>query len=86
VCAYIIVSDVHLGSEKCNQKEFCHFLEWVRGLEIKPEVIKCKDKEIKIKKPDKMILLGDILELWGPRDGDRDNVIKDCIRPFSLLQ
>jgi hypothetical protein len=29
--------------------------------------------------------LGDVLELWDPEDWDRDNVIKDSIRPFSQL-
>lgn len=83
--AYIVVSDVHLGSEWCNQKEFCSFLEWVHGLENKPESIKYKNKEIIIRNPGKIILLGDILELWDPREGDRDNVIKDSMRPLSLL-
>jgi UDP-2,3-diacylglucosamine pyrophosphatase LpxH len=83
--AYIIVSDVHLGSKKCNQKEFCSFLEWIHGLANKPKIIKYKDKEIIIRNPSKIILLGDILELWDPKDGDRDNVIKDSMRPFSLL-
>jgi UDP-2,3-diacylglucosamine pyrophosphatase LpxH len=83
--AYIIVSDVHLGSGKCNHKDFCYFLEWIRGLAIQPKIIKCKDKEVTIRHPDKIILLGDILELWDPKDGDRDNIIKDCMRPFSLL-
>ncbi len=84
-CGYIIVSDVHLGSERCNQKEFCCFLEWIQGLTIQPKIAKYKDKEVIIKNPEKIILLGDILELWSPKDGDRDNVIKDCMKPLSLL-
>ncbi|RPJ79433.1 MAG: hypothetical protein EHM20_01430 [Alphaproteobacteria bacterium] len=85
--AYIIVSDVHLGSEKCNQNEFCSFLKWINNLSSQenPQIIDCKGKEVKIKKPCKMILLGDLVELWGPKDGDRDNVIKDSMRPLSLL-
>lgn len=83
--AYIIVSDIHLGSKECNKKEFCYFLEWIRSLENQPKVIKCKDKKVTIKSPYKMILLGDILELWGPKDGDRVNVVKDSMSPFSLL-
>jgi len=81
----MIVSDVHLGSEKCNHKEFCYFLRWVHSLAIQPKIIKYKDKEVIIKSPDKIILLGDILELWDPKGGDRNNVIKDSIRPLSLL-
>ena len=83
--AYIIVSDVHLGSDKCNHKEFCYFLEWIRSLENQPLILKCKDREVTIKSPDKIILLGDILELWDPKEGDRDNVTRDCMRPLSLL-
>lgn len=83
--AYIIVSDLHLGNDECNQIEFCYFVEWIRNLENQPHIIKFKDAEITIKNPNKIILLGDILELWDPKDGDRDNVIKDSIRPFSLL-
>jgi UDP-2,3-diacylglucosamine pyrophosphatase LpxH len=83
--AYIIISDVHLGSKECNHKEFCDFLEWIRGVEKQPKIIKCKDEEVIIKTPCKIILLGDIFELWTPKDLDRDNVIKDFMRPFSLL-
>lgn len=83
--AYIVISDVHLGNWECNHKEFCHFLEWIRDLANQPKVIICDNKEVTIVNPDKIILLGDILELWNPRNGDRDNVLKDCIRPFSLL-
>ncbi len=82
--AYIIVSDVHLGG-KCNHKEFCEFLEWINSLANQRKAIKCEDKEVLIKNPDKIILLGDILELWDPREGDRDYVIKDCLRTFTML-
>ena len=82
--SYIVVSDVHLGG-KCNHKEFCEFLKWVHSLENQSRTIKCMDKEVSIKRPDKIILLGDILELWDPRNGDRDCVIKDCMRTFTIL-
>lgn len=80
--SYIVVSDVHLGG-KCNHTEFCEFLDWVHDLANKSKT--CKDNEVLIKKPDKIILLGDILELWDPRKGDRDYVIKDCMRTFTML-
>lgn len=85
VMAYIIVSDIHLGGKLCNQSEFCDFLKWVRGLVNGTKTIKCNDKDVTIHSPEKLILLGDILELWDPRDGNRDNVIGDSILPFSLL-
>lgn len=83
--AYIVVSDVHFGGEDCNHKEFCYFLEWIYGLKNQPETVKYENKTITIKNPDKMILLGDILELWNPKNGDRSNIVKDCIRPLTLL-
>jgi UDP-2,3-diacylglucosamine pyrophosphatase LpxH len=83
--SYIIVSDVHLGSESCNIEEFYDFLKWVRGLENKSETIRWLDKDIAFTSPEKIILLGDIVELWDPRDGDRDYVMKDSMVPFSLL-
>ncbi|MFZ2410236.1 MAG: hypothetical protein WAW23_01565 [Candidatus Methanoperedens sp.] len=88
--AYIVVSDVHLGSDSCNQSEFCDFLEWVHGLNNQPEKVNYKysdgkDSEVTIIKPEKMVLLGDILELWDPKDGNRDNVIMKSTKPFSIL-
>ena len=83
--SYIIVSDVHLGSKLCNHPKFCKFLEWLRDLDSKKEIIKYQDKDIAISSPEKLILLGDILELWDPIDGDRNYVIKQGLRPFSLL-
>lgn len=83
--AYIVVSDVHLGSKFCNHAKFCGFLDWLKGLETKEEIINCKGNDVKIQSPEKVILLGDILELWDPEDGDRDNVIKAGIKPFTVL-
>lgn len=83
--SYVIISDVHLGSSDCNHKEFCSFLEWIRDLTNQPKVIKYENKEVTVENPTKIILLGDILDLWNPKNGNRDNVVKDCIRPFSLL-
>ncbi len=82
---YIVVSDLHFGGEECNHKEFCCFLEWICGLENQPETVEYKDKKITIENPAKIILLGDILELWNPKNGDRVNIIKDCMRPLTLL-
>jgi UDP-2,3-diacylglucosamine pyrophosphatase LpxH len=88
--AYIVVSDVHLGSDSCNQSEFCDFLEWVRGLNSQSKKVNYKDpdgkdSEVTIIKPEKMVLLGDILELWDPKEGNRDNVIMESMKPFSIL-
>jgi UDP-2,3-diacylglucosamine pyrophosphatase LpxH len=83
--SHIVVSDVHLGSKLCNFDEFCSFLEWVLDLKGSPKKVLLKDGVVDIKSPERIILLGDILELWDPEDGDRDNVVKQCLRPLSLL-
>jgi UDP-2,3-diacylglucosamine pyrophosphatase LpxH len=83
--SYIVVSDVHLGSKLCNFDQFCSFLEWLLDLKDSPKMIPSKDGMIEIKSPEKMVLLGDILELWDPMEGDRDHVVKQCLRPLSLL-
>ncbi|MDF0589950.1 UDP-2,3-diacylglucosamine diphosphatase [Candidatus Methanocrinis natronophilus] len=83
--SYIVVSDVHLGSKLCNFDEFCSFLEWILDLKGSPKKVPLKDGAVEIRSPERIILLGDILELWDPEDGDRDNVVKQCLRPLSLL-
>ena len=105
--AIIAISDTHLGSKNSNQAEFCDFLEWVSGLDAKPEgelvegvpsriMLYEYGKEasteeyagntLSIKSPDKLILLGDILELWDPIHDDRNNAAKEALKVFSLLQ
>lgn len=83
--AYIVASDVHLGTDSCNQSEFCEFLKWVRKLEKNTQTVESEDGMITIEAPEKIILLGDILELWDPKNGNRDYVIKDSIIPFQTL-
>jgi UDP-2,3-diacylglucosamine pyrophosphatase LpxH len=83
--SYIVISDVHLGSKLCNFGQFCSFLVWLLDLKDSPKTVHSKDGTIEITSPEKVVLLGDILELWDPKDGDRDNVVKQALRPFSLL-
>ncbi len=91
--SYLIVSDVHLGGQgnyEPNLLEFCGFLGWVKDLPAdgKTMTIQCKqggEKTITIKPPTKLILLGDIMELWNPREQDRNSVIEDSTKPLSLL-
>jgi UDP-2,3-diacylglucosamine pyrophosphatase LpxH len=83
--SYIIVSDIHLGSSICHSRQFCDFLKWVRQLDEQNETVRYGDKDITVTSPEKLILLGDILELWDPRNGDRDNVVKESLLPYSLL-
>jgi len=60
----IVVSDVHLGHKRSNFEEFNEFLDWIGNKEL---VVEGKKR---IRYPDSIILLGDILELWEPKDDD----------------
>lgn len=63
----IVVSDVHLGSENSCYESFSHFLEWLCELN-NPRILLKDGKEKVLSPPRKLILLGDILELWDPID------------------
>jgi len=89
---YIVVSDVHLGGHlnyEPYKVEFCEFLNWVKGLPNNGKIPyrdnEGSEKTITIDAPTKIILLGDIMEIWDPKDQDRNNIIKDSTEPLSLL-
>lgn len=86
---YIVVSDVHLGGHSNNQpyqKELCEFLTWIKELPSNGnDVVYGNEKTLHIEPPTKIILLGDIIDIWDPKDQDRNNAIKDSVEPFSLL-
>lgn len=89
---YIVVSDVHLGGHSNNKpycKDFCAFLNWVKGLPNNGKIPYKDDegaeKTITVEPPTKIILLGDIMDIWDPTGQDRNNIIKDSTEPFSLL-
>ncbi|MCM1565344.1 MAG: hypothetical protein NC238_05245 [Dehalobacter sp.] len=82
----IAVSDVHLGSKKSNHKEFSKFLDWLVALEKEGgKTVKSCRKEILLKPPEKLILLGGILELWSPEDEDIKYTVQRSIEPFGKL-
>jgi UDP-2,3-diacylglucosamine pyrophosphatase LpxH len=48
--------------------------------------VKIGGRQKVLRPPKKIILLGDILELWDSRDQNRDNVFLDAVIPFAKLQ
>jgi len=80
----IVVSDVHLGREDSNYRDFWDFLYWLK-LIANSTSLDCNGTKINIKKPGTNVLLGDILELWDTRKDDRNYVIKDVLAPISIL-
>jgi UDP-2,3-diacylglucosamine pyrophosphatase LpxH len=83
---YLVVSDVHLGSDECCRKEFADFLDWMADWQSAGEtVVETDEGPLTLVPPQTLILLGDILELWAPRNAERNNVIQDSISIFSKL-
>ncbi len=82
----IVVSDTHLGSETQSDEDFSKFIDWIAALEKEGgKTIKSGGKDILLKPPEKLILLGDILELWSPRNEDIKYTMQEGIEPFGKL-
>jgi UDP-2,3-diacylglucosamine pyrophosphatase LpxH len=91
---YIVVSDIHLGGKEVfpgHHRDFCAFLSWIRNLPSngRPVPVRLGDGtmlEKTIYPPTKIVLLGDILEMWDPREQNRDYIMADLMEPVSILQ
>ncbi|VVB89755.1 UDP-2,3-diacylglucosamine hydrolase [uncultured archaeon] len=82
----IVVSDIHLGSVSSKNEDFTKFLDWLAEIEKKGgESISSGGKAVKLSPPEKLILLGDILELWSPIDNNIKYTVQEAIEPFSKL-
>ena len=90
---YIVVSDVHLGGKEIfpdHHRAFCEFLAWIRDLPPEGRTVQVpRDggtiSEKTIHPPTKIVLLGDVMEMWDPREQNRDFLTADLIEPFSIL-
>lgn len=85
--SYLVVSDVHLGSEDCCKEEFEHFLEWLAACSHSGGTlpVQTQQGERRLAPPTTFILLGDMVELWDPREHKRDSVLCDSSSVFSKL-
>lgn len=86
----IVVSDLHFGGGEDTETvtRFCHFLDCLRSGNLKitkagADAGTCPEKMLP---PAKIILLGDILELWDPRGQDRNCALLDALVPFLKLR
>lgn len=66
----IVVSDIHLGHNDSLNKTFSEFLDWMITLQKSG---KTKEKlrngdEFEFENPGTVVMLGDILELWDPKE------------------
>jgi predicted phosphodiesterase len=75
----IVVSDTHIGLQKGSAVRLTHFLEWLnKGLTAGTLPIQTSSGAFKdLRAPEKLILLGDFLDLWGPRAADYTIPIRD---------
>ncbi len=78
----IVVSDVHLGDENSNYTDFSNFIDWIALLEKEGNK---SFKEIKLTPPEKIILLGDIIELWSPKNNDMKFPVQQAFESFQKL-
>jgi hypothetical protein len=64
----IVVSDTHIGLQKRTPKRFAHFLAWVnKGFATgRLPIVTLEGERKHADPPEKLILLGDFFELWGP--------------------
>jgi UDP-2,3-diacylglucosamine pyrophosphatase LpxH len=75
----LVLSDVHLGHERANFDQFDEFLDWMKALgdrEPAKMTVTYNSEKRKLRYPDAIIFLGDILELWEPKNDDIGNVGK----------
>lgn len=82
----IVVSDTHLGLVPPYETAFPHFLKWLTTLQMTGgAMIETTSGDKCLKAPKQIILLGDILELWGPWDDDLISPLRDSFDIFKML-
>lgn len=80
--AVIVVSDTHFGFETDSRERFENFLQWLTTSDRK--VLTSSGEKV-LDVPSKVILLGDILEYWAPRDDNASNAFRDSFDSFKSL-
>jgi UDP-2,3-diacylglucosamine pyrophosphatase LpxH len=85
--SYLVVSDLHLGSEDCCNEEFEHFLDWLAACSRNDGrlPVQTQQGDRRLTPPTTFILLGDMVELWVPREHERSSVLCDSTSIFSKL-
>lgn len=79
----IVVSDVHLGEKNTFEHNyFSNFIDWLAALEKNGSFIADGKR---LAPPEKLILLGDILEMWDPKDDEMKNTFMKSVEPLGKL-
>jgi UDP-2,3-diacylglucosamine pyrophosphatase LpxH/uncharacterized membrane protein (GlpM family) len=87
----IVVSDLHLGGREDTNtsKRFCRFLDHLTtGSPVVYDTCSREGNIVskRLLPPEKIILLGDILEVWDSRNRDRNCAFLDGLLPFLKLR
>ncbi|MEE9176046.1 MAG: UDP-2,3-diacylglucosamine diphosphatase [Thermodesulfobacteriota bacterium] len=85
----IVVSDIHFGLGNSEHEQFSYFLEWIKKLETLENEelpkITVDGREKVLKPPEKIILLGDILELWDPYKDEVSHILRHSFKPLDKV-
>jgi UDP-2,3-diacylglucosamine pyrophosphatase LpxH len=82
----LAVSDVHIGFQPESAERFAHFLEWVKdGLTPKGLPIETSQGVQNLRAPNTIILIGDFLDMWAPRNADYASPVEDGYRILDAL-
>ena len=81
--AVIVFSDTHFGFEPESKIRFKNLLDWLTTSQRK--VVTVKGEARTLEEPSKVILLGDILEYWTPRDADASLALKEGFENLRSL-
>ena len=87
----LVVSDLHLGGLEGPEtaERFCNFLKILQSGSVSVVCTSEKPGETitrNLLPPAKIILLGDVLDLWNPREQDRTYAFIDALTVFLRLQ
>ncbi len=82
----IAISDTHIGRQKGSAIRLTRFLDWLNeGLHAGMLPVETTNGEKNLRVPEKLILLGDFLELWRPREADYTSPVRDGYRILDSL-
>jgi UDP-2,3-diacylglucosamine pyrophosphatase LpxH len=91
----MVVADTHFGLKKekqnCDPEAFSDFLHWVEELEkngeteVKLGMWGTTGEKMTVKAPEKMVFLGDILELWDTTKESVDACSRSIIQTLAKL-
>jgi metallophosphoesterase superfamily enzyme len=72
----LVISDTHFGFEDRSQDSFQHFMEYVTSW-VHEGTKKIEETDETLDAPQKIIILGDFIDLWVSRDHNRTSISRE---------